>query len=71
MEASYYILPKYLLIMELRFNVILYSKLGNGNADASRIKCSRGPQVPNPCSVPVSQPFAATEFHSFVKKKRS
>ena len=54
--------------MELRFNVILYSKLGNGNADASRIKCSRGPQVPHPCSVPVSQPFPATEFHSFVKK---
>ena len=30
--------------MELRFDVILYSKLGNENSDASHIKCSRGPE---------------------------
>ena len=46
---------KYLLIMELCFDAILYSKLGNGNSDAGHIKCSagphlaRGPQVPHPC----------------------
>jgi len=34
--------------MELRFDVILYSKLGNENSDSGHIKCSRGPQVPHP-----------------------
>jgi len=33
---------KYLLIMELRFDAILYSKLGTKNSDAGHIKCSRG-----------------------------
>jgi len=28
--------------MELRFDVILYSKLGNENSDVGHIKCSRG-----------------------------
>jgi len=41
---------KYLLIMELRFDVIFYSKLGNKNSDAGHIKHSGGPQVPNPVS---------------------
>jgi len=47
---------KYLLIMKLRFDAILYSKLCNENSDAGQIKCScgqhlaRGPQVPHPCS---------------------
>jgi len=36
---------KYLLIMELRLDVILYSKLGNENSDAGHIKCSRGPHL--------------------------
>jgi len=36
---------KYLLIMELRFDVILYSKLGSENSDAGHIKCSRGPHL--------------------------
>jgi len=40
---------KYLLIMQLRFDAILYSKLGNENFDAGHIKCLRGPQVPHPC----------------------
>jgi len=48
------LLSKYLLITELRFDAILYSKLGNENSDAGRIKYSRGrhlscgPQVPHP-----------------------
>jgi len=42
--------------MELGFDVILYSKLGNENSDAGHIKCSpglhlaRGPQAPHPLS---------------------
>jgi len=39
---------KYLLIMELRFDAILYSTLGNENFDAGHIKCLRGTQVPTP-----------------------
>jgi len=35
--------------MELRFDAIMHSKLGNENSDADHIKCSRGPQVPHPC----------------------
>jgi len=38
--------------MELRFDAILYSKLGNETSDAGHIKFSRGPQVPHPCSRP-------------------
>jgi len=38
--------------MELRFDSMLYSNLGNENSDAGRIKCSRGPQVPQPCFRP-------------------
>jgi len=41
---------KYLLIMELRFDAILYSTLGNENFDAGNIKCLRGTQVPLPWS---------------------
>jgi len=54
MEASS-LLSEYLLIMELCFDTILYSKLGNGNSDAGHINCSRWlhlacrPQVPYPC----------------------
>jgi len=29
--------------MELRFDAILYSKLGSENSDAGHIKCPRGP----------------------------
>jgi len=39
------LLFKYLLIMELRFDAILHSKLGNENYDAGHIKCSRGPHL--------------------------
>jgi len=45
----------YLLIMELRFDTMLYFNLGNQNSDAGHAKCSRGlhfvprPQVPHPC----------------------
>jgi len=44
----------YLLVMELRFDAMLYSNMGNENSDAGHIKCSRGPrlglgpQVPHP-----------------------
>jgi len=37
----------FLLIIVLRFDAILYSKLGNENSDAVPIKCSREPQVPH------------------------
>jgi len=57
---TYYLtglLSKYLLITELRFEAICYSKLGNENSDVGHIKCSRGlhlaqgPQVPHPCEI--------------------
>jgi len=47
------LLSKYLLIMDLRFDAMLYSNLGNENSDAGHIKCSRGlhlahwPQTPH------------------------
>ena len=50
------LLAKYLLIMELRFDVMLCCNLGNENSDVGHIKCSsrlhlfRRPQVPHPCS---------------------
>jgi len=34
--------------MALRFDTMLYSYLGNENSDVGHIKCSRGPQVPQP-----------------------
>jgi len=52
--TSLNVLSKYLLIMELRFDAMLYSNTGNENSDAGQIKCShgphlaRGPQVPHP-----------------------
>jgi len=42
------ILNFYLFIMELRADVIVYSKLGNENSNAGHTKCPRGLQVPNP-----------------------
>jgi len=39
-----------MLIMEFRFDAILYSNMGNENSDTGHIKCSRGPQVPQPWS---------------------
>jgi len=36
------------LMMELRFDTMLYFNLGNENSDAGHIKCSRGPQAPTP-----------------------
>ena len=44
-EASCDILSKYPLIMEIPFDAILYSKLGNEISDASHIKCSPGPHL--------------------------
>jgi len=44
MEASDDILSKYLFIMELRIDTILYSKLGNENPDAGRV----WPRFPTP-----------------------
>jgi len=34
--------------MELGFDAMLYSNLGNKNSNASHIKCLRRLQVPNP-----------------------
>jgi len=42
------LLSKYLLIMELRFDPMLYSNLGNEHYDAGHIKSSRGSQVLHP-----------------------
>jgi len=45
-----------LLVMDFRFDAMLCSNLGNENADAGHIKCSRAPhlareaQFPHPCS---------------------
>jgi len=36
---------KYLLIVELRLDAILYSKLDNKNSDAGHVKWSRGPHL--------------------------
>jgi len=47
--ASLDLLSKHLLILEHRFDAMLYSNLGNENCNADHIKCSRGPQVPHPC----------------------
>jgi len=41
--TSLYLLSEYLLIMELRFDAILYFNLGKENFDAGDIKCPRGP----------------------------
>jgi len=46
--TSYDLLSNHLLIMELRFDVILYSNLSNENFDADHIECSRWPQVTPP-----------------------
>ena len=49
------ITSKYLLVMELGFDVIVHSKLGDEDSDAGHIKCSLGPhlarglQVPHTC----------------------
>jgi len=37
--------------MEFRFDVIVYSKLGDEDSNAGNIKCSLGPQVPHPWSI--------------------
>jgi len=46
-QAYAIIIMLVLLIMELRFDAMLYSNLGNENSDAGHIKCSRGPQGPH------------------------
>jgi len=49
------VLSKYLLIMELHSDVMLYSYMGNKNSDTGHIKCSCRShlacrlQVPQPC----------------------
>jgi len=37
-----------MLIMELRFDTMLYSNLDNENSAPGHIKCLRGPQVSHP-----------------------
>ena len=54
--TSFELLSKYLLIMLLRFDMMLYSSLSNEYSGAGLIKCLRGPQVPHPC--------AKTSLHS-------
>jgi len=43
---------KYLLIMELHFDAIFCSNVGNEISDADHIRCSRGLQVPHPWYTP-------------------
>ena len=45
-------LSKYLFIMELHFDVILSSELGNENSDVGHIKCSCGPHLAHQPQVP-------------------
>jgi len=52
--ASFDLLSTYMLIMELRFDAMLYSNLGNENSDAVCIKCLRGHLA---CGPQVSQPW--------------
>jgi len=40
---TYYL--NYVLIMEIRIDTILYTKLGNENSYADHIICSRGPHL--------------------------
>jgi len=54
-------LSKYLLIMELSFDAILYSKFGNKNYGADHTKCSHRPQIPHPWSHQ-SRNFSAIYF---------
>jgi len=51
-EEEWLLLSKYLLIMVLRFDWMLYSNLGNEHYDAGHVKCSRGPQVLHPWFIP-------------------
>jgi len=46
--TSFDLLFKYLHIMELRFEALLHSNLGNENSDVDHIKCTRRLQVPHP-----------------------
>jgi len=54
---TYYL--KYLLIMELRFHAILYSKLGNQNSDPGHIKRSGGPHLA--CRPQVANPYSKVQ----------
>ena len=47
-ERERLLLTYCLLVMEFRFDAMLCSNLGNKNSDAGHIKCSRGPQIPQP-----------------------
>jgi len=38
--------------MELRFDTILFSKSGNENSDAGRVKCLRGPHLARRAQIP-------------------
>jgi len=42
------LLSNYLLIVDLRFDAMVCSNLGNENSDTGHIKCLRGQQVPQP-----------------------
>jgi len=44
------LLSQYLLIIEFRSDATLHSNWGKESYDAGHIKCSRGPQVPQPWS---------------------
>ena len=61
-EASYD-----MLIMKIRFDAILYSKLGNKISDVGHVKCSCGLQAPHRCfeGVAYISSIAFTETNAF------
>jgi len=55
---------KYLLIIVLRFDAILYSELGNENCNTDHNQMFMRPQVPHPWIKPLYSCFRS-EFYSF------
>jgi len=54
--TSFELLAKYLLIMLLRFDMMMYSNLGNENSGAGYIKCSHGPHLARGLPTPGLKP---------------
>ena len=71
-EASLDIVSKCLLIMELRFDEILRSMLGNENSDAGQFKCSLRPHLARGFPTPAltqQKPFAIWSFKHWRLKR--
>jgi len=57
--------------MDIRFDTMLYCNLGNGNSDPGHIKCSRGPQVPDPCHITCNLPITRSNEQYDVPRKKT